>query len=148
MENFDAGSDGSLVPVSGRVRVTLALCALASVTWSCTLPAQSCDCTDGNIYVNVPLAQAAPTNIVALSGSACAGVAPVCLQTVGASCLQFAITPVAAGPCEIDVFLPGHEFAARVTVKRQTGCCSGLFPDPSGAGSIDVTSGRFRLTAQ
>ena len=126
--------------------VTLSIAAAA--LGACTLPVQSCDCVDGNIFVRVPLGMAAPTNTVSLSGSACAGASPLCVQTSGPSCIEFSIAPVAAGPCQIEIFLTDHQFSAVVNVKQQTGCCSGLFPDPLGAGTVDVTGGHFKLTAE
>lgn len=123
----------------------LAVAILASSsTPACTI-GSTCDCADGTILVEVPLDKASLTDRVALSGAACAGTTASCLQNVTAGCIEYAVTPVSSGACNIAVALFDHTYSTSVNVKRGTGCCSGLYPDPLGSGTVNVSSERPTL---
>lgn len=123
-------------------RVVVAVAALSisiALGSGCTV-ANACDCADPNVLVRVPSQFVQPTNTVTVSGAGCLGSTVTCTQSSGNGCLTFTVVPVGAGNCHIDVTLPTHTFTTDIAIKRATGCCTGLYPDPIAAGDVQVTS--------
>jgi hypothetical protein len=97
----------------------------------------TCDCADNAIIVNIPVDIAPSVSGVQLSGTACIDLSATCTNFTG-GCSQYRFAPDAVGTCHVEVDSSLGTFAADVTVTQGTGCCSGVYPSPTSAGTINV----------
>ena len=123
------------------VGVGVCVCVLASCGSSSHV---ECNCVDVALRVHVPVERASAVADVAVSGTACAGVAAACVESVaaGGACVTYRIAPRAAGYCDVDVdFVSGApRFSATAKIAMGAACCGGFIADPPSAGDIVVPS--------
>jgi hypothetical protein len=111
---------------------------LFPVACSTPIGQEACDCADATLTLNVPTDVAAEVLSVTLSGTACAGVTPVC-ATSQAGCTAYRFSAPAAGTCGVEVdFANGDVFKDDVTITSPSGCCPGYYASPLSAATIDV----------
>lgn len=105
---------------------------------ACSKATTECDCEDDALILDVPEADSPDVSDVRLSGNACAGVTPACVnQTHG--CSQYRFEAIAAGTCHVDVFFAsGGTFSADVSIGESTGCCTGFYASPPESREIAV----------
>ena len=125
-------------PWSSVAAAVTALLFSIGASSGCTVA--QCDCAAPNISLHVPSTLVQPSNTLVASGAGCRNATVTCTQNSGNGCLTFSVVPTATGNCHIDLTLPTHTFTTDIMIKRATGCCAGLFPDPIGAGEVQVTS--------
>lgn len=98
-----------------------------------------CECAAQGIFVDVPAAFVPQVTGVTASDRACNGVAAKCAAKDGSgACVQYTVLPTAVGNCHVVVALSGRTFSSDVLIVQQTGCCSGLYPNPLLAGHLEV----------
>jgi hypothetical protein len=114
--------------------------AIGLVLVSCTGGQTVCDCVPSGLTLSVPEESAAAVSEVSLSGTACVSATQRCIQmALAGGCASTLIVPSQPGTCHVEVyFATGTVFEADVSIVQSGGCCSGLYPDPPGAGQIDV----------
>ena len=115
---------------------SLLVAALAS---SCAGTSKTeCSCIPAGAQVHVAPESAGAVTQVRLSGAACDGVTPACVQAAATGCATYSLSPKAAGQCTVTVLFVDGTFSANVTFEQTTGCCSGLYPSPASAGDIEA----------
>jgi hypothetical protein len=117
------------------------LLLLAALTTACSQTKSECDCADPGAHVHVAPESAGAVTEIRLSGPACDGQKASCTQPAAAGCATYAITPRAAGQCQVDVVFVDTTFSATVTFAQGSTCCTGLYPTPVNAGEIEATRG-------
>ena len=135
----------------GKARVVAFSAAFAiglGVLACSTIQNSECDCVDPSLQLTIPPESASAVVSVTLSGNACEGVTPTCVQNGVGGCSQWRFPAQAAGNCHIDMtFASGTAYAHDVTILATTGCCAGYYADPTSAGDIAVTPPGFGADA-
>jgi hypothetical protein len=128
-----------MIPHTSRVGLAMASLLVAAVVSSCGGTTQTeCSCIPPGARVNVAPESAAAVTEVKLSGTACDGVTPSCVQAAATGCATYSFQPKAPGGCTVTVLFVDGTFTANLTFEQTTGCCSGLYPTPASAGDIDA----------
>jgi hypothetical protein len=115
------------------------LAASAAALAACGGGGTQCLCGDGGALVALPPDRAPQVVQFQLSGPACQGATATCSQPLASGCAEFTFHATAEGTCDVDVLFASAppDFHAQVSFTAVS-CCPGYFPQPPGAGHIDV----------
>ena len=117
------------------------IAVLGGATGGCSSATTQCDCADPAITVSIPSDIAPSALPLKVTGAACTGAEPTCVNQTG-GCSEYRVLASGAGVCELEVdFATGRVFQATVTVTASSdACCTGFYPSPASAGQIVVPS--------